>query len=98
MNQVYGTHRLVAYNWIITNFEGAQMNPTGTNDMNRSGLDPLQPFRQLGLYLAAYARLLESWRRRQQLSAELAHIDAHTLHDAGISDAQRFMGINRPFD
>ena len=39
---------------------------------------------------------LEHWRLRQQVEMQLAHIDARTLRDAGISEAQRFLGVNKP--
>ena len=48
--------------------------------------------------MAGLAIGLENWRRREQLSMQLAHIDTHTLRDAGISDAQRFLGVHHPFD
>ena len=41
---------------------------------------------------------LEDRRRQRQLSLQLAHIDARTLRDAGISEASRFLGVHRPFD
>ncbi len=47
------------------------------------------------LFSAAMA--LEQRRRQQQLSVQLAHVDARTLRDAGISEAQRFIGVNNPF-
>jgi uncharacterized protein YjiS (DUF1127 family) len=40
---------------------------------------------------------LETWRRREQMSMQLAHVDARTLRDAGISEARRFIVINQPF-
>ena len=47
--------------------------------------------------IGVLAENLESWRRRQQMSMQLAHIDARTLRDAGISEARRFIEINKPF-
>jgi len=46
------------------------------------------------LFSAAMA--LEQRRRQQQLSMQLACVDARTLRDAGISEAQRFIGVNHP--
>ena len=47
--------------------------------------------------LFSAAMVLEQRRRQQQLSMQLAHVDARTLRDAGISEAQRFIGVNHPF-
>lgn len=71
-----------------------------TTDATRSirAIPVLSPACRLGDHLVRLVRLLENWRRRQQLSAQLGCIDAHTLHDAGISEAQRFLGVNHPFD
>ena len=46
--------------------------------------------------LFSAAMTLEQRRRQQQLSMQLAHVDARTLRDAGISEAQRFIGVNNP--
>ena len=48
--------------------------------------------------LQEHPDILEDWRRRERLSMQLAHVDAHTLRDAGISEAQRFIGVHHPFD
>jgi len=40
---------------------------------------------------------MESWRKRKQLDMQFAHIDPRTLRDAGISEARRFIEINKPF-
>jgi uncharacterized protein YjiS (DUF1127 family) len=40
---------------------------------------------------------LENWRRQQQASMQLDHVDAHTLRDVGISESRRFIEINKPF-
>lgn len=40
---------------------------------------------------------LEHWRQQQQVSMQLAHLDTRTLRDAGISEAQRFIEVNKPF-
>jgi hypothetical protein len=42
------------------------------------------------------AKALQHRRRKQQLSMQLAYVDARTLRDAGISEAQRFIGVNNP--
>lgn len=47
-------------------------------------------------YILIPAFALERWRRRQQASEQLAHVDAHILQDAGISEARRFIEVNRP--
>ena len=75
------------------------MNNTTTGNTPTIWINPvLNPVYRLVGCLAACASLLENWRRQQQLSAQLGHIDTHTLLDAGISEAQRFMGVNHPFE
>ena len=61
-------------------------------------LSRINPVLLAPAYLAGFARALEDWRRRERLSMQLAHVDAHTLRDAGISEAQRFIGVHHPFD
>jgi uncharacterized protein YjiS (DUF1127 family) len=39
---------------------------------------------------------LDHWRRQQQTSMQLGHVDAHTLRDVGISESRRFIEINKP--
>ena len=51
----------------------------------------------LGLIMAPFI-LLEHWRQRRQVSMQFAHVDCRTLRDAGISEAQRFIGLHKPFD
>ena len=50
-----------------------------------------------GDHLIGLVMSLESWRRREQVSMQFAHIDTRTLRDAGISEARRFIEINKPF-
>lgn len=47
--------------------------------------------------IAGPFEILESWRKRHQASMQLARIDTRVLRDAGISDAQRFAAVNKPF-
>lgn len=47
--------------------------------------------------LSHLAMALENWRRQQQASMQLDHVDAHTLRDVGISESRRFIEINKPF-
>jgi uncharacterized protein YjiS (DUF1127 family) len=47
--------------------------------------------------LSHLAMALEHWRRQQQTSMQLGHVDAHTLRDVGISESRRFIEINKPF-
>ena len=47
-------------------------------------------------YLFTPLLALEQWRRKQQASEQLAHVDPRILRDAGISDAQRFIEVNKP--
>ena len=63
-----------------------------------SVLRRIKPVLHAPAYLAGCVRALEDWRRRERLSMQLAHVDAHTLRDAGISEAQRFIGVHHPFD
>lgn len=51
----------------------------------------------IAVYLLTPVLALERWRRRQQASEQLASTDMRILRDAGISDAQRFIEVNRPF-
>ena len=51
----------------------------------------------VAVYLFTPVLALERWRRRQQASQQLACTDMRILRDAGISDAQRFIEVNRPF-
>jgi uncharacterized protein YjiS (DUF1127 family) len=48
-------------------------------------------------HLASLLAALENWRRREQASMQLAHLDRHTLRDAGISEARRFIAVNKPY-
>jgi len=57
----------------------------------------LEIMQAIGARLIDLLAGLESWRRRQQMSMQLAHIDPRTLRDAGISEARRFIEINKPF-
>ena len=47
--------------------------------------------------LSHLAKAMEHWRRQQQASIQLGHVDAHTLRDVGISESRRFIEINKPF-
>lgn len=59
---------------------------------------PLTTLHAIGRQLVAMVMGLESWRRGEQTSMQFAYIDARTLRDAGISEAQRFIVVHRPFD
>lgn len=48
-------------------------------------------------YLSRIRMILEIWQRRHQTSMQFAHVEARLLRDVGISDAQRFIGVNKPF-
>jgi uncharacterized protein YjiS (DUF1127 family) len=48
--------------------------------------------------VGAFFVALEHWRRQQQLSMQFAAVEARTLRDAGISEARRFIEVNRPFE
>jgi len=49
-------------------------------------------------FFAAMVAAVENNRRRQQASMQLAHTEARILRDAGISEAQRFLEVNKPFE
>jgi uncharacterized protein YjiS (DUF1127 family) len=49
-------------------------------------------------FFAAMVAAAENRRRRHQMSMQLAHTEARILRDAGISEAQRFLEVNRPFE
>jgi len=42
-------------------------------------------------------RALETWRRRHKASMQGARIESRILRDLGISEAQRFIEVNKPF-
>jgi uncharacterized protein YjiS (DUF1127 family) len=48
-------------------------------------------------YLAGGVQALETWRRRHKASMQLARVESRLLRDLGISDAQRFIEVNKPF-
>ena len=49
-------------------------------------------------FFAAMVAAVENSRRRHQASMQLAHVEARTLRDAGISETQRFLEVNKPFE
>ena len=49
-------------------------------------------------FFAAMVAAVENSRRRHQASMQLAHVQAHILRDAGISEMQRFLEINKPIE
>jgi uncharacterized protein YjiS (DUF1127 family) len=40
---------------------------------------------------------LEIWRRDHENSMKLARVEARVLQDIGVSEAQRFIALNKPF-
>ncbi len=40
---------------------------------------------------------LETWRRRHKASMQGARLEARVLRDLGISEAQHFIEVNKPF-
>lgn len=40
---------------------------------------------------------LERWRRDHENSMKLARVEARVLQDIGVSEAQRFIALNKPF-
>ena len=53
-------------------------------------------FRVLNFLTTIMAKV-ESWRLREKSSMEFACIDTHTLNDIDISNAQRFIAVNKLF-
>ena len=53
--------------------------------------------RTVAACLADTLTLIQTWQRRHRSSRQLARVDARVLRDAGISEAQRFVAINKPF-
>ncbi len=49
-------------------------------------------------FFAAMVAGVENSRRQHQASMQLAHTQARILRDAGISEAQRFLEVNKPFE
>jgi uncharacterized protein YjiS (DUF1127 family) len=72
----------------------SKANRTSQTSIHNSTVAFLQA---IGVPLIGLVVSLESWRRRQQRSMQLAQIDARSLRDAGISEARRFIEINKPF-
>lgn len=48
-------------------------------------------------FVGGIGSAMENWRRQQQARMQFARVGAHTLRDAGISEAKRFLLVNRPF-
>ena len=48
-------------------------------------------------YLAGGVQALETWRLRHKASMQFARIESRLLRDLGISEAQRFIEVNKPF-
>ena len=42
-------------------------------------------------------RALDTWRQRHKASQQFARIESRVLRDLGISEAQRFIEVNKPF-
>jgi uncharacterized protein YjiS (DUF1127 family) len=55
------------------------------------------------LAMAAAVRLkrlfatMDTWRRRHKASMQCARIETRILRDLGISEARRFIEVNKPF-
>ena len=48
-------------------------------------------------WLAGSLLAPEIWRRRHKSSMQFARVEANLLRDLGISEAQRFIEVNKPF-
>ena len=40
---------------------------------------------------------IDTWRRRHRSSMQCARVEARILRDLGVSEAQRFIAVNKPF-
>jgi len=67
------------------------------DNRNFDSFDAAPRARAIFGWVADTLALIETWQRRQRASAQLARVDARVLRDAGISDAQRFVELNKPF-
>jgi len=52
---------------------------------------------RLSGYLADLAGTLATWKLRHKTRQQLARTDPEYLRDVGISEAQRFVEVNKPF-
>ena len=41
--------------------------------------------------------VVNTWRRRHKSSMQCARVESRILRDLGISEAQRFVAVNKPF-
>jgi uncharacterized protein YjiS (DUF1127 family) len=56
-----------------------------------------RPFFAISSLTIKTMQTLEVWRLRDKSSMEFSGIEAHMLQDIGISEAQRFIGVNKEF-
>ena len=70
-----------------------------TDSDSRSPTDSASAALSHALIEALYKIVMapEIWRRAYEQRMQLARVDTRTLRDAGISEAQRFIDINKPF-
>ena len=69
------------------------INPTGSASITSTK----SPMSATVDFFAAMVAAVENSRRRHQASMQLAHMETRILRDAGISEAQRFLEVNKPF-
>ena len=55
------------------------------------------PFVAISSLAIKTIQTLETWRLRNKSSMEFSDIEAHMLQDIGVSEAQRFIGVNKEF-
>ncbi len=48
-------------------------------------------------WVARIRRLARTWHERYRTRQEFARVDSHILKDCGISEAQRYIEVNKPF-
>ncbi len=60
-------------------------------------MKPSKSISAISHYIIKVSKTLEIWRLRNKSSMDFVGVDAHMLQDIGISDAQRFIGVNKEF-
>ncbi len=60
-------------------------------------MKPSKSISAISDFIIKISKTLEIWRLRYKSSMDFAGVDAHVLQDIGISEAQRFIGVNKEF-
>ncbi len=62
-----------------------------------AGIETRNPVFAIVDCLVDWVVALETWRRRHKASMQGARLESRILRDLGISEAQRFIEVNKPF-